>query len=228
MKNFVGANVRKEYLPHHRLGDKQHGGDEYNKKSMFLQLSSKLLDIGNKARTQGKKYTTKISLRLSGIFSKLDKKVFSKQEYREGSWYGNDTIWRTIVDINRIVKYADKSGKMQNMPQRNIFNIADMIIIGEKEGPLLPTPKYGGVITMGENIVCFDEIIASLLGMDINKIPLYKNVRAKRKWPIENDKDYGEIVSNKKEWNKKSVKEITRDIAINIEPTSGWKGNIEL
>lgn len=187
-----------------------------------------MLDIGNRARNEQKKYKTKIILRLSGILSKLDKKIFSKQEFREGSWYGNDTIWRTVIDINRIVKYADKNGNMKDIPQRNIFNIADMIIIGEKEGPLRPSPKYGGVIAMGDNIVCFDEIIASLLGMDINKIPLYKHVREKRKWPITDQQTYGKIVSNKEEWNEKELKEITKDIAINIEPTSGWKGHIEL
>lgn len=109
MKNFVGTNVRKEYLPHHRIGDKSHGGDEYNKSSVLLRESSKLLDRSNKLASYNKYTSAKILRVFSGVFSRIDRILFSKEKNRAGSWYGNDTIWRTIVDINRIVKYADKN-----------------------------------------------------------------------------------------------------------------------
>ena len=228
LKNFIGINTRKEYLPHHRFGDKNHGGDEYARNSFLLKMSSRMIDIANKIKSKNNYRIGKIISAGARFCSGIDKKLFSKEQVREGSWYGNDTIWRTIIDINKIVKYADKSGKIQEKIQRKIFNIADMIVVGEKEGPLMPSPKYAGMIAMGESSVCFDEIVATVLGFDINKIELFKHVRDKRKFFIVNDKEYGIIISNNKNLNGKMVKDITKKDAINIQPSEGWKNHIEL
>ena len=59
----------------------------------------------------------------------------------EGSWYGNDTLWRCIVDLNKVLFYSNKKGVMQKTRQRKYLTIVDAIIAGEKEGPLEPTPK---------------------------------------------------------------------------------------
>ena len=116
---------------------------------------------------------------------------------------------------------------MKKEPQRKIFSIADMIVVGEKEGPLLPEPKFAGIIAMGEDIVSFDEIVATILGFDINKMPLFKNSRISKDLPICNGED-GVTVSNEKKFDNKIVENITREISINIEPSSGWKNHIEL
>lgn len=228
LKNFVGINTRKEYLPHHRFGDKKHGGDEYEKNSLLLKISSRLLDLRNMLQYKKMYILAKIINKISNICERADKKFFSKEQNREGSWHGNDTIWRTIIDINRIIKYADKEGKLCDTPQRKIFAIADMIIVGEKEGPLLPSPKYGGIIAMGEDLVCFDEVVATILGLDINKIPLFQHLREKRKYPIVKENEHALIVSNSEKLNNKAISQITREETINIEPSSGWKGYIEI
>lgn len=44
LKNFVGINVRKEYLPHHTMGDHSTGGDESDIDGVILNLRSKCLD----------------------------------------------------------------------------------------------------------------------------------------------------------------------------------------
>ena len=228
LKNFVGINTRKEYLPHHRFGDKKHGGDEYEKNSLLLKISSRLLDLRNMLQYKKMYILAKIINKISNICERADKKFFSKEQNRDGSWHGNDTIWRTIIDINKIVKYADKEGKLCDTPQRKIFAIADMIIVGEKEGPLLPSPKYGGIIAMGEDLVCFDEVVATILGLDINKIPLFQHLREKRKYPIVKENEHALIVSNSEKLNNKAISQITKEETINIEPSSGWKGYIEI
>lgn len=114
-------------------------------------------------------------------------------------------------------------GAMQNKQQRHIFNIADMIIVGEKQGPLMPSPKYAGIIAMGEDIYCFDIVIATILGFDVNKIPLYKYLKQQNK--IDGNL---EIISNDARFNNKKVEKIKKENCINIEPSSGWKNNIEL
>ncbi len=166
MKNFVGVNSKKEYLPHHRNGNIHDNGDEYPEKSTLKHLQSSV-----------KNYTYKKS-KLISLTNKsllLFEKIFKKDRFIEGSWYGNDTIWRTIIDINKIILYANKTGMITNKKQRIIFNIADMIISGEKEGPLLPSPKKVGLIIAGFNQLNTDNIIAEIMGFDMEKIKYIKN-----------------------------------------------------
>lgn len=227
MKNFVGVNVRKEFLPHHKYGSKRNGGDEYKSNSILLRISSRLIDLSNNNLSKNRK-NKKIFSKIARVISGFDKRFISRDKTREGSWYGNDTIWRTIADINKIVYFADKNGNMKNNIQRKVFNIADMIIVGEKEGPLLPSPKYFGTIVMGEDIYQFDLVCATLLGIDKNKVPLYKNITKIKKYKYFDDSDKYMIKSNCKEYNDKLYNEILKDNTANIIPSEGWKGHIEL
>ena len=165
---------------------------------------------------------------MAKILSLLDQSFLSKDLVREGNWYGNDTIWRTIIDINKIIKYSDENGVMKDAEQRKIFTIADMIVIGEKEGPLLPSPKYAGIIAASKDLVCFDETIATILGFDVTKIPLYKNVRNISTYPLVEKNNQPIIVSNLKEWNNITIDKLNKSNTLNIEPSFGWKGKIEL
>ena len=228
LKNFIGINVRKEFLPHHTLGAKecakqderkeqevkQVAGDEYQKKDIIHSLESYFLDKKNIAQFNGRPNLAKIYRILKGIFSRLP----HKDRYKEGSWYGNETISKTICDLNKIVMYADTDGKMCDDIQRNIFIVADMIVCGEKEGPVAPSPKNVGVIAMGKDQVLFDEAIVSLMGYDKAKIPFLVNARnVHGKYKLCSNGDNYEIVSNV----PAGVK------AFYIEPTSGWKEHIE-
>ena len=54
------------------------------------------------------------------------------------------------MDLNKILFYADKNGHIHDEIQRKTLNIGDMIISGEKEGPVavsythLQTITYNG------------------------------------------------------------------------------------
>ena len=50
LKNMVGINGHKEYLPHHRKGGSGAGGDCYEGSSFFKGSSENLLDIANRSR----------------------------------------------------------------------------------------------------------------------------------------------------------------------------------
>lgn len=122
-----------------------------------------------------------------------------------GDWYGNDTIWRTILDLNKIVIYADKNGSIQSRPQRKFFSLIDGVIAGEKEGPLNPTPKKCGVIISGLDFVSVDLAAIKVMGFDYKKTPQYR-------------------------WNKKlsKIKVISENIpSLSFVPPKGWKGHIE-
>lgn len=224
LKNFVGINVRKEYLPHHKLGSKAEGGDEYLKKDAVHHLQSFYLDKMNSMQFNGKKGTARL---LRVIFRTL-RCLPHKDKYSEGSWYGNETISKTICDLNKIVYFADKQGIMQNTKQRKILIVADMIVSGEKEGPVAPTAKNVGVIAAGTDQVCFDEAVSRLMGFDSNKIPTLVNARNTKGQFRICDNTEPVIASNDPRWDQKKPNEVLFDESLKFEATSGWKGHIEI
>lgn len=231
LKNLIGTIVRKECLPHHRVGGLAKGiGDEYHGYSLLKELRWRLTDIENKLAARNMYICAKLFIFFIKMVCTLDNIFLKKSsQFIEGSWWGNDTIWRTILDINRIIRYADKYGNMHNNIQRKIFNVGDMIIMGEGEGPLVPVPKHVGAIAMGGNSVCFDEAIATLMGMDINKIPSIQNARnLLGEWLLIKRDEKTEIISNNKQWSKKNVHDFQISDTLNLIPSNGWKGNIEL
>ena len=228
LKNFVGLNVRKEFLPHHTKGAKSKGGDEYDKKCVIHSLRSMTFDVKNTCERRNHRFTVffcRILIKLCSIILKLT----GKDKYEEGSWYGNRTISRTVSDINRIVCYADKTGKMMKSKQRNIFVIGDMVISGEGEGPLLPTNKELGVIVAGDNLIGFDKAVATIMGFDWKKIPTIVNAeKHRKKYNLCDEQTNPIIVSNLEVFNNKRVEEIASSDTYQFNASRGWSKHIEL
>lgn len=227
LKNFVGANVRKEFLPHHTMGSADENGDEYLKRSVIHGIRSKLLDKKNENEAD-RNYNI---ARCYGILIKccsLLMRLMGQTKYSEGSWYGNNTISRTITDINKIIFYADKNGKLCDTQQRKMLIVADMIVSGESEGPVFPTAKPVGIIATGFNPVCFDNAIAFLMGFDPKKIPTIR--LAKNLDPKFRAFEFREVTfcSNDSRYDGKKPEVLGRKGSLNFRPTSGWKGHIEI
>ncbi len=229
LKNFVGINVRKEYLPHHTKGAFMKygkGGDEYLFPNLFRGLQSIVLDRRNECISDGKYHQAGIYQIIIKILSKAVN-LTKKDCYSEGSWYGNHTISKTIMDLNKIVLFADKNGNMQENVQRKIIIVADMIISGEKEGPVAPSPKPAGMIAVGTDQAAFDKTIALLMGFDPEKIPTLANIRQLNgKYSFNNKKEIV-ILSNDKSINNKKPEELTVKERLNFIPSQGWLGHIE-
>jgi len=96
----------------------------------------------------------------------------------DGSWQGNDTLWRTILDLNRILFFADKEGRMRAEPQRRYLSIVDGIVAGEGEGPLGATPVEAGVLVGGFDPSLVDAVAAQTMGFDPQRIPLIREALA--------------------------------------------------
>lgn len=77
-----------------------------------------------------------------------------------GSWPGNDTIWRMVVDLYNCMLKKD----------RKYFSIVDGICGGEGQGPFCPTSKYSHVLVAGEDLLNIDIVSARLMGFDPTKI----------------------------------------------------------
>lgn len=167
LKNLVGINGNKEFLPHHRVGGARMNGDCYEGRSRLKYLAERLLDASN--RRIG---TSALLLRLAARASFRMGRLTGADSNIEGSWYGNDTIWRTCLDLNRVFLYGRADGTLADMPERRVLTITDAIICGEGEGPLAPSPFALGIMTLAANPAAAEIVHAFLMGFDWRKLPI--------------------------------------------------------
>jgi len=167
LKNIVGLNGDKDFLPHHRIGGIGFGGDCYPGKNILRRTSEWLLDNAN--RHQGKK--TYWYLRFAAlVIWKLS--YPNKTQQLGASWYGNDTVWRMVMDLNKIAVFGKIDGSISQEPQRAVYSLCDGIIGGQGEGPLNPEPLPLGIISFSNNSAMNDICMGTLMAFDIQKISL--------------------------------------------------------
>ena len=150
------------------------------------------------------------------------KNIFFKKEFVNGLWHGNDTIWRTILDINLLLLYGNINGEVNfGRPLRNVLTIGDLIIAGEKSGPLKPSPKPLGIILASDNCALFDYVFCKMTQFDLEFIPTVKNSCCNRLLLNE----FPETVylrSNRGELNNISLKNIVFPVDWKFVPNSSW------
>lgn len=224
LKNLVGITYSKASLPHRTMGSKEEGGDEYLKKSYIKKLISLVLAKKIKYENE-KKLKRALLMRYTYGILYYYVKFIKRDKFLIGSWYGNDTIWRTILDLNYIMKYADKGGKLSQKEQRKIFNVADMVIAGQGNGPVSPYPKSLGLIIAGENSVSIDRIICKIMGFDYLKVPGLKEASNNKKFMTKDFEDYT-VGSNSHKYCGAACK-IKFPREWNFRPCDSWKGHIE-
>lgn len=162
LKNLVGINGHKEYLPHHINGSPDDGGDQYLKPSRLKNIYNRWYDRywsqnGNSSNIDGV---------LLELLSKSIRLTF-RDKNLEGGWYGNRTIPRTTIDLNHIAYfYNGNTGQLEENPVRKSFHLLDGIIAGEGDGPLRPESKEAGVLIGGFNPVTVDKAMATMIGYD--------------------------------------------------------------
>lgn len=229
VKNFVGVTYEKACLPHRIEGDKENGGDAYLKKSVWKRK----MHFFDEKRTH---YSANGNYFRSKFFDILMKACYvigtlvTKDPYRIGSWYGNDTIWRTAVDLNFILQYADKNGVINNSQQRKILTIADMLICGQKNGPVSPTPKSLGLIMMSENLLLFDRVMCEIMNFDYKQLPIFMHPETYKRFGYRSEESLlDELIYQEKNnyIEKRKISEFVPSIKWKFEPHDCWKGYIE-
>ena len=216
MKNMVGVNADKAYLPHHRTGALAEGGDEYRDVSRIKAARTLLQEAVDRADADGKYRKASALLKFSSLLYQVQKLTGAGGDrFSEGSWYGNDTAWRMISDLQKIVFFADREGKLRDTPQRKMFIVADMIVSGEGEGPLLPTPKPFGAVILGGDAPLADLLVADLFGIDADRIPSLVHLREREK------ERETEVVSNRPEYDGKLLSGIPA-AGHPVKLPSGW------
>ncbi len=224
LKNLVGINGYRNCLPHHTLGTQDQGGDEFQVATMKNKVQSKTIELFKRTLTKlgG---TGGLLPRLIKITGKM---VFgdSNNIVRSGNWYGNDTAWRMVLDLNKAFFYYNGDGSKREKP-RKYMTIVDGIIAGEGSGPIEPDPINAGLIVAGFNPVAVDTASAILMGFDYNKIPMIANAWNNKDFPlIKSQINEIRCLSNIPEWNC-ALSEIVNTPCLKFKPSFGWKGHIE-
>jgi len=180
LKNLIGINGNKEYLPHHRLGGAALGGDCYPGSSLLKRATEYALDRQNGSRSAlSSKLWHEAAENLNRIAVRRGDQIGV-----EGSWLGNDTVWRTGLDLNRILLYGRTDATMSDRPQRQVLHIVDAVIAGQGNGPLSPDPLPLGLILAGSNAAAVDHVGAHLLGYETARVAIVREAFGDFRWPI--------------------------------------------
>lgn len=216
LKNLIGINGDKSWIAHHRRGI-----DEYPELYIKEYLKWR---INYYMKIYAPKWFNTFIRKIYRILF-LKGKTLKEHSMKtggtvmEGNWYGNDTIWRTILDLNNIIFFADKEGKMHKNQQRKYLSIIDGVIGMEKEGPMDGYPKKSGIIVGGFHPVATDYVATKLMGFDYKKIPQIKQGLQEKYFGLTNFTKTNITVNSNINWEKLNLKFIA---------SKGWKGHCEI
>ena len=228
LKNLVGINGDKNWLPHHTEGDPTHGGDEHPNPGAKHKVERTLVT-----------YFRQLSLRVPGFgpwvyrhARRVGLQIFGNAEevIRSGNWWGNDTTWRMCLDLNKIIFYGNLHGTLRPSMSRNRkrhYVLVDGIIAGEGRGPMNPDPVLAGILVFGLHPASVDAASTYLMGYDPERIPIIRQAFRCQHYPLtEWDWHDVQLISDRPEWNG-LLPNIAEDATFHFEPHFGWKGHIE-
>ena len=121
------------------------------------------------------------------VLSKIEKRY--PIQWHEGDWHGNDTVWRMVLDLNQILLYSDKQGKLHDTPRSAHFSCIDGTL-PRKGGAPAPQPTADRPARWAFHPVAVDLACIRMMGDDYHKIPLMMGVeRMVRPLVFESDFD---------------------------------------
>jgi hypothetical protein len=177
LKNLVGIVGEKAYLVHYRAGSPQEGGDEFPPGTPELVK----FQVRWRERLQRKsvwgfcvgRVAWQVARRMGGIQTTATPSNLRKRFFRAGgAWPGNDTVWRMIYDLNKIILYAPKEGGgLSETPQRRYLAVVDALMAGDGNGPLQPLPVKSDTVFIATDPFLADCVLARWMGFDSRRIP---------------------------------------------------------
>ncbi len=224
LKNLVGINGNKNWLPHHREGTPAKGGDQFADNGVSHRVE-------RAAVARFKRLFPRLgALRplVAGPVKALGKQLFGDTNagaIRSGNWYGNDTTWRMTLDLNRILMYADADGGWHQQPVRRFFSLVDGLVAGEGNGPLDPTPRACGLIVAGGNPAAVDAACACLVGFDPQRMPMIRESFASHEWPLASFSLDTIEVADSDTPGRRAVTALSP--CVRLQPHFGWAGHVE-
>lgn len=223
MKNLVGINGDKNYLPHFRLGFSDQGGDQYPKRTVSLYLRCCILRHAMPILARSHLMT-----KIWGQLLRMFHKAGGKNPYAGGGWLGNDTVWRMTLDLNRILLYAQKDGVLcEGEGVRRYLTVVDGIVGGEGEGPMNVQGRTTGILLGAPDPLTCDMVAARIMGFDSKHLRLISEGLKDHVFPISNAKQAEDIdlasfeIRQSPQWEAIGWEDLP---IYNYMPPTGWEG----
>lgn len=233
LKNLVGINGHKSFLPHHRRGSVAGGGDEFLAADLLKDLASRAHDV--QYREGVAPWRQRVAAAVASTLMGVDRLV-REDGTETGSWYGNDTIWRTCLDLNRVLLFADREGVFHGndplaRPERRVLHVVDGIHGGDGDGPLAPNPRPSGVVLAGVSAPYVDLAAAMVMGLAWRQIPLVREAFGEfRGAPLVHGRpDELCLESNVESWCGSRVADWVLGLpgSLGYQPAPGWEGVLD-
>jgi uncharacterized protein (DUF362 family) len=230
LKNLVGISGDKASLAHYRSGSRRGGSDEFPPGvpwSVWLQVRTRDRLQKRSRWAFGVARRAWLGLRrMNGIQVEGTPENLKRRFYvAGGAWYGNDTIWRMVYDLNRIARFVPpEGGRPVSTPQRAYVAVVDGLVAGEGNGPLQPLPVDLGVIVKGKDPFAVDWVMARLMGFDPMRIPILAHAQEF------GDSEWGRFDPSNLPvgWNGKQLAGLHEVPVLRpFQPIPGWRGHIE-
>jgi uncharacterized protein (DUF362 family) len=226
LKNVVGLTGKRNWLPHYALGAPVDGGDQFPQRSLRSRLENVLVKRAKgmlvRQNTVAQFFARHLKRTAYATFGQPEEVV------RSGNWYGNDTAWRMVLDLNRILMFSANDGTLVPGTRRRFFSVIDGIVGGEGNGPMAPQPRTAGILVAAFNPVAADVVASRLMGFDYRKIPQLAHA-------------FDEDAFSLAKFRAEAIKVVSNDPTLNgdrllasaepflqFEPPFGWKGHIEV
>ncbi|MFI5321771.1 MAG: DUF362 domain-containing protein [Myxococcota bacterium] len=223
LKNLVGVNGDKNWLPHHTVGA---GGDEFPGGALVDRLRSRAVELARGWLARGRATG---ALRLA---RRAEWALRGDEFIRSGNWHGNRTTWRMVCDLNRALYYSDAERLRLDAPApvRAVLTVLDGIVAGEGAGPLAPNDRPLGAILAGTDPVAVDLAALRLMGFDWERVPKVRELmrdRGPRVTAVRTPLDVRvfETTNELASLRERALEEI--DCERPFQPHPGWAGHIE-
>ncbi len=210
LMNCLNMVEDRSLLPYFSAGPPAKGGDEFpysgKEKGILYNFKKFLLRLAESCSWARK------------LLAKA-----SRNTIMAGSWWGNDTLWRTVIDLNKVLLYFNEEGELRNNPLR-LLNFVDGIVSFQhsEEG----AGKRTGILLFGQNPVAVDCAAAWLAGVDWKKVPLLRKAFEIKTFPLTDFKPEEIEVISEDIFVRGKLETIEPITSLNLP--AGWKDKAEL
>ena len=228
LKNLVGINGDKNWLPHHTEAGPDSPGDERPardaKGAAERSMVRRLRRLALRMPVVGPWLLARARGVGRHLFGDTDEVI------RSGNWWGNDTTWRMCLDLNKALLYGGPDGTLRpGLPEnrKRHYALVDGVVAGEGRGPMNPDPVPAGLLLFGTSCASVDAACAVLMGFDPERIPVVRGAFRCRDYPLaEWDWTDVRLASNRADWSR-PLPDVAPEATLHFRPHYGWAGHIE-